>query len=638
MKSFLELIEEDASGDKHHVMTFGRMNPPTTGHLKLIDKVKEVAKKNNADHTVVVSHTQDSKKNPLSADQKLKHLKSYSPGTNFKAASKEHPSFLHHAAELHKKGVTHLHLVVGSDRVKEMKDTLHRYNGTHSSALFNFKKITVHSAGHRDPDAEGTEGMSASKMREHAKNNDSHGFRQGVPAHVSDAHANALMRDVRKGMGLHEDVYRGMFKAIFLTGGPGSGKDVIVRECIAESRICELNFSQCAGYLGDKHSLHKKTNDFRRESIRNRGPLIINGPADDLQSIRYIKEELEELGYETVMLFVGTTDEVSKERNLHLSRVMVESVRRDKWNKSHKNLENFSKIFNSLIIFENSGSVNTKEEDIDVVYQFTKSFLDSTTINESRENWFIKNLTERQKNAKQNFKSNQKVLRTEARETKGCSTHKFLTDNNCPYCQLARKAGQIDSVKDGDVAPNGSYSAGTYSESRENSSRTFKSFIEQSKPTLRVNPTPKEPNFQKDNDKNKRLKKPDTSMNGSAARVGNPGGLSSTYDSRGTGGLTGGAGLGDSTYRESQDYSNASPTSTAMPSGGSVNPLSSEYDNVTTRRKLRIKKEAIDSPGEVAMGVGGVLSGSGNKEPMVTPMDKFGMSGITIKNKKVKPI
>ena len=124
-------------------------------------------------------------------------------------------------------------------------------------------------------------------------------------------------------------------------------------------------------------------------------------------------------------------------------------------------------------------------------------------------------------------------------------------------------------------------------------------------------------------------------MDGSAARVGNPGGLSSTYDSRGTGGLTGGAGLGDSTYRESQDYSNANPSSTAFPSGGSVNPLSNEYDNTTTRKR-RFKKEAIDSPGEVAMGVGGVLGGSGNKEPMVTPMEKFGMSGITIKNKKAK--
>ena len=116
MKSFLDILQEDKSGENHHVFTFGRMNPPTTGHLKLIDKVKEVAKKHDATHTVVTSHSQDAKKNPLSAAQKVKHLKRYSPGTNFQASSKEHPTFLHHAAELHKKGVTHLHMVVGSDR------------------------------------------------------------------------------------------------------------------------------------------------------------------------------------------------------------------------------------------------------------------------------------------------------------------------------------------------------------------------------------------------------------------------------------------------------------------------------------------------------------------------------------------
>jgi FkbM family methyltransferase len=94
MKSFLELVEETKQGEKHHAMTFGRMNPPTTGHLKLINKVKDVAAKHNASHSVVVSHSQDSKKNPLTGPQKLKHLKRYSPDTHFKTSSKEHPSVL----------------------------------------------------------------------------------------------------------------------------------------------------------------------------------------------------------------------------------------------------------------------------------------------------------------------------------------------------------------------------------------------------------------------------------------------------------------------------------------------------------------------------------------------------------------
>ena len=77
MKSFLEVLKEEKSGEKHHVFTFGRMNPPTTGHLKLIDKVKEVAAKHHATHSVVTSHSQDAKKNPLSPAQKKKHLQRY---------------------------------------------------------------------------------------------------------------------------------------------------------------------------------------------------------------------------------------------------------------------------------------------------------------------------------------------------------------------------------------------------------------------------------------------------------------------------------------------------------------------------------------------------------------------------------
>ena len=116
-------------------------------------------------------------------------------------------SILHAAANFHKKGVEHLHVVVGSDRVEEMKKLLNSYNGKKSQhGEYNFKKITVHSSGNRDPDSEGTEGMSASKisaskMREHASNNDFRSFRAGVPSHVSDTNAKELFKDVRSGMG-----------------------------------------------------------------------------------------------------------------------------------------------------------------------------------------------------------------------------------------------------------------------------------------------------------------------------------------------------------------------------------------------------------------------------------------------------
>jgi hypothetical protein len=168
--------------------------------MQLIDKVHSVARDHGADHSVVVSHSQDPKKNPLSPDQKKKHLKRFSPETNVIASSKERPTILHHLAALHKAGVTHLHLVAGSDRHDEMHKLINTYNGKKSGhGYYNFKKITIHSAGERDPDAEGTSGVSATKQREHAAAGNFKEFRKGVPDHVSDDHAKDLMNDVRNG-------------------------------------------------------------------------------------------------------------------------------------------------------------------------------------------------------------------------------------------------------------------------------------------------------------------------------------------------------------------------------------------------------------------------------------------------------
>jgi len=190
----------------HGVLVYARMNPPTTGHKALVKKMHDIAKQTNGSHVLVVSHSQDAKKNPLSSDDKLKHLKRFFPKTNIELASKEHPTFLQHAAKLHSQGVEHLHMVAGSDRVEEFKDRLNKYNGTGEGKLFNFKHISVHSAGERDPDSDDVQGMSASKMREHAKNNDLESFKKGIPSHISDNHAKELFHDTRKGMNIKESV------------------------------------------------------------------------------------------------------------------------------------------------------------------------------------------------------------------------------------------------------------------------------------------------------------------------------------------------------------------------------------------------------------------------------------------------
>jgi hypothetical protein len=210
MITFKELFEaKDAGGhgsEKHHVTAFTRMNPPTTGHMQVISKLHAVAKEHGAEHSLVVSHSNDAKKNPLTPEQKIKHLKRYSPETKVSSSSKESPTILHHAAELHKKGVQHLHVVAGSDRHEQMHKLLHQYNGKDAGhGHYHFKSITMHSSGDRDPDSEGTEGMSGTKMRQHAHENNFKEFRKGVPSHVSDKHAHELMSDVRKGSGIKEE-------------------------------------------------------------------------------------------------------------------------------------------------------------------------------------------------------------------------------------------------------------------------------------------------------------------------------------------------------------------------------------------------------------------------------------------------
>ena len=233
MKDYRSFITEAKKALKTVVMAFGRMNPPTVGHQKLVNKVRELAARHNAHHEVIVSHSQDAQKNPLSQEQKLKHAKRYFPGTNIVGSSKEHPNFLAHAQRLHQAGHEHLVMVAGQDRVKEFHDTLKRYNGTHSGALFNFKKISVVSAGARDPDAEGVEGVSASKMREHAKNNNFDEFRKGVPGHVSDKHAKELFHDTRKGMGLHEQVDEACWDGYKAVGMKKKGSRM-VPNCVPE--------------------------------------------------------------------------------------------------------------------------------------------------------------------------------------------------------------------------------------------------------------------------------------------------------------------------------------------------------------------------------------------------------------------
>jgi hypothetical protein len=121
----------------------------------------------------------------------------------FKNSTKEEPTIFHAAAKMHKEGVQHLHVHVGSDRVEEFKKKLNDYNGKFDDKGngYHFKSVTIHSAGARDPDAEGAEGMSATKMREAAVKGDKNTFRSGLHHNLTNADADDMMSKIKDRIG-----------------------------------------------------------------------------------------------------------------------------------------------------------------------------------------------------------------------------------------------------------------------------------------------------------------------------------------------------------------------------------------------------------------------------------------------------
>ena len=199
----LKHLHEKISRDKTAVFTFGRMNPPTIGHEKLINKIKDVANKHRADWFVYLSSSQDSKKNPLSFDRKIFYAKKmFGRDVNQKNFPKE-PTALHAASSLHDKGYKKLVMVVGSDRVGQFEKLMKQYNGVDNKphGYYNFDTIDVVSAGERDPDAEGVEGMSASKLRGFAVKGNFSDFKDGLPG-LSEKDARSLFNEIRKGLKL----------------------------------------------------------------------------------------------------------------------------------------------------------------------------------------------------------------------------------------------------------------------------------------------------------------------------------------------------------------------------------------------------------------------------------------------------
>ena len=178
---------------KTAVAAFGRMNPPTIGHEKLVDAVK----KQQGDHFLFLSHTQDKKENPLTHSIKKQYTVNFFQ--NITIGDNEVRTPIQMLQKLEKQGYTDVIYVAGSDRVDQFDKLFNDYNGNE----YNFNSITVISAGERDPDAKGAEGMSASKMRQAAVDGNLEAFSQGVP---DKKLAKNLFQAVRDGMEVKDEV------------------------------------------------------------------------------------------------------------------------------------------------------------------------------------------------------------------------------------------------------------------------------------------------------------------------------------------------------------------------------------------------------------------------------------------------
>lgn len=203
-------MKKASTPDKTIVVAFGRFQPPTSGHQVLVDKVIEVAKKSGADHAMFASRTNDPKKNPLTANQKYTYLKKFFPEGNFVNDSKiKTPvDMIYWLAD---KGYAHVVLVSGEDRQGNYK-MFSDFMKPGTKNRLNLKSFKTHEAGKRDENARGITGVSASKIRAAAADNNLALFSKGMPRNANKKDIKALFRDLKSGMKLQEELD---FQSIF---------------------------------------------------------------------------------------------------------------------------------------------------------------------------------------------------------------------------------------------------------------------------------------------------------------------------------------------------------------------------------------------------------------------------------------
>ena len=189
--------EVDQAESDTVTVAFGRFNPPTIGHEKLMKAADKVAM--GGPLKIYPSRTQDSKKNPLDPDMKISFMKKLFPDFEENIINDgEMKSIFNVLIAADEEGYKNVNIVVGADRQAEFENLATKYNGE----LYNFDDIRVVSAGIRDADAEGVEGMSASKMRKAVVDGNFKAFKTGTPKNIKDDDVQSIFNAVRSGMKL----------------------------------------------------------------------------------------------------------------------------------------------------------------------------------------------------------------------------------------------------------------------------------------------------------------------------------------------------------------------------------------------------------------------------------------------------
>ena len=395
MKTFKRFNE---SANKKAVITFGRFNPPTVGHGKLITALKK-ASSGGYTPLVYMSHSQDPKKNPLDYNTKQKWMNKFF-GKKVTVVKSNARQIFQIVTELYSNGYTDLRMVVGSDRVREFDTLIRKYNGSKGKhGFYNFDNIQIISAGERDPDSDDlVSGMSASKMRAAAEEGDYDSFKLGVASKFM-TDQQLLYKEVRKGMGIKEEsmpnymfadmlsegVYDpGIFKAVFLMGGPGSGKSTVV-DALALKALGLKTINSDTHFerlMKDANMSMKMTKtgsgtvNPERDKLRAKGKAIASKQMDihvparlglifDTTSakagkIQNYKKQLDALGYEYKMVFVKTSLELAQRLNSMRARTLPPEILIQEHEAVEKNAAVFKRLFkNDFIEIVNDDSVQT---------------------------------------------------------------------------------------------------------------------------------------------------------------------------------------------------------------------------------------------------------------------------------------